>query len=233
MSEDVQDLLDGLIQQLCPDWSCEFPGPLAPDHERFELIAAKRMQVARVLRRRPDRAAALSEQVLATIVADEDSSCNRQLVAPLVTAIGRSAVLAGLLSYARSGSPAQQAGAARGWYWAQPTLVYPTRADLDNRRPTAASQAEWDEMADLCRAFRIACLTAFLATDDVRARADLAMRFTLNPEDYPPELAAEVDEARSIAAGDPQRYRRLLTDTTEAGLSQLGARPLRPVLPDP
>jgi hypothetical protein len=233
VSQDVQDLLDGLIRELCPDWSCVLPSPLENSQERYGfLIAAKRMQVARVLQRQPERAAPLAGQVLAAIVADEDPSSNRQLVEPLVAAIGRRAVLAGLLSYVQSGSPAQQAGATRGWYWAQPFVVYATGADLDAGQPTVASQVEAQEVADLRRAFRIACLTAFLTTTEVEVRATLAMWFTLAPEDYPAEMAAQLDQARRIAVRNRQRYQRLLANTTEPELSRLGQRPSRMVVPE-
>jgi hypothetical protein len=233
VSQDVQDLLDGLIRELCPEWSCVLPAPLEGSQERYGfLIAAKRMQVARVLQRQPERAATLAGLVLAAIVVDEDPSSNRQLVEPLVAAIGRRAVLASLLSYVELGSPAQRAGATRGWYWAQPTVVYATSADLDAGRPTVASQVEAEEVADLRRAFRIACLTAFLGTAEVEVRAALAMWFTLGPEDYPLEMAAQVDQARRIAARDPQRYQRLLANTTEPGLTRLGQRSPRMAVPD-
>jgi hypothetical protein len=233
VTEDVQDLLDGLIQQLCPGWECVLPERLEANHARHELIAAKRMQVARALQRSPDQTLALAEQVLAAIVADEDPSCNRQLVEPLVAAVGRRAVLAGLLSYVQSGSPAQKAGAVRGWYWAQPTVVYASSADFRARRPTLSSRGEADEVADLRRLLRTACLTAFLTTEDAQVRAELAMWFTLNPGDYPPAIAGSVDHARRVAAGDPQRYHRLLANTTEPGLTQLGERPSGRWVPDP
>jgi hypothetical protein len=95
--------------------------------------------------------------LMAAAVHDPDPSFCRWFVEPAVYAFGRRRVLAALIDYLRTGTDAEQAGAARAWYCAH----VPVRADrsplygpdgirdpaLDDSQGMAAAWAEASSQA--------------------------------------------------------------------------------------
>ncbi|MBM0226686.1 hypothetical protein [Micromonospora sp. ATA51] len=218
LAEPFERRLDALLARLCPDWA----PPALPDeyaaNPRFvayNRLNAKRMQAAGRLREQPDYALSAADQVLDAIVHDEDVSFNRQLIEPMLATVGRRAVQQHLITVVETGSPLQQVCAVRAWYWSQAVMVYESSEPLRTGRPTGASRARDDEVADLRGRYRAACLTAFVDCDDAATREWLARGFLLDASFYPPSLHGIVARARTIAEADPVRFKDLLARTSD------------------
>jgi hypothetical protein len=218
--------LDDLLTELSPDWQpAEIPEPYRDD-ERFrayERRNAKRIQLGNLLTARPDRTVAVADRVLDTIACDEDVSFNKQLIHPVLNAIGRRTTQRYLISVVETGPAHKKVCAVRAWYWSQVTLIYTSGEALRDRRPTQASRAADDDVADLRGEYRTACLTAFVAAEYPPTREWLGHGFLLKAEYYPANLHDLVARARAIAEADPHRYKNLLArgdDGTTMG--QLG-----------
>ncbi|GIH15228.1 hypothetical protein [Rugosimonospora africana] len=205
--------LDGLLADLCPGWQpAEIPEPYRSD-ERFrayERRNAKRMHLGDLLTARPDLAAAVADRILETIACDEDVSFNKQLIRPVLNAVGRRTVQRSLISVVETGPAHKKVCAVRAWYWSQVTLTYKSWEALHEHRPTQASRTADDEVADLRGQYRMACLTAFVECEHPPTREWLAHGFLLRAEYYPANLHDLVAQARAIAEADPQRYKELL-----------------------
>jgi len=174
----------------------------------------------------PEVAATAADRVLGVIACDEDMSCNRQLIDPIVAAVGRRILQRYLISVIETGPEHKKVCATDAWYWAQAVLVYEGFQAFDARRPTPASQAAYDDVADLRGQYRIACLRAFVASQQTPTRERLAGGFLLKDERYPPNLHHLVAQARTIAKADPHRYENLLSkEDDEIGLTIVHAGP--------
>ena len=192
--------LDGLLAELCPEWR-------APDLlEPYDRRNAKRMRVGQLVGARPH----LAPRVLAVVACDEDVSLNKQLIRPLLEAVGRRTVQRHLISVIDTGPAHKKVCAVRAWYWSQVTLVYESVQALREHRPTRASRAADDNVADLRGHYRIACLCAFVTCEHAPTREWLARGFLLRERYYPPNLHDVVAEARAIAEADRDRYANLL-----------------------
>jgi hypothetical protein len=210
--------LDDLLAELCSDWAMpELPTKFASNQafRMYHRRNAKRQQLAGVLRERPDVAVAVADRVLDAIVCDEDVASNRQLIEPMLAAVGRRRVQEYLISAVASGSLLQRVCAVRAWYWSQAVLVFDSSRALRDRRPTAVSQATDDKVADLRAWYRAACLTAFVDCDHTPTREWLANGFILNDSFYPSNLHGKVTQARAIAEADPDRFKDLLAKTMD------------------
>ncbi|TWJ24515.1 hypothetical protein JD76_04666 [Micromonospora endolithica] len=219
--------LDDLLAELNSDWAePELPPRFASNESfrRYHRRNGKRWQLARVLRERPDLAATLAGQVLAAVVCDEDVAANRQLIEPMLTAVGRRRVQEYLISVVTSGPLLQRVCAVRAWYWSQAVLVYESPEALPSRQPTTGSQAQDDEVADLRAWYRAACLTAFVECDHNTTREWLARGFILDESFYPSNLQGRVAAARAIAESDPVRFKELIVKTTD-GTNLAAIRP--------
>jgi hypothetical protein len=116
------------------------------------------------------------------IAHDHCPSGNRQLIEPLVNALGARPVMERILVYLERGSAAERLGAAMAWYWAAPTLQYSTLDELHNdpgrsdaiKHSLVPAEATPSGKNAEARAFmrefrpriRAACLRAFLASED-------------------------------------------------------------------
>lgn len=218
LDDELERRLDALVDALSPGWQPpELPEPYRSD-ERFRAYHrrnAKRMQVGSVLSAQPAAAARLADMVLEAIVCDEDVSFNRQLIEPMLTAIGRRRVQQHLIATVGNGGPLQKVCAVRAWYWSQVTLVYRSTEDLHEHNPTPESVAADDDVADLRALCRTACLNAFVTCHHVATREWLARGFILDENFYLPEMHANVVRARQIAQADPGRFGDLLAKTTD------------------
>jgi hypothetical protein len=145
--------------------------------------------------------------LLSTVVHDQCRSGNRQLIEPLVTALGHRRVQEALISYVETGTDAETIGATMAMYWARPPLRY---TNWSRREPTAGSKAAHDALADLRDRCGHACLHAFVRRDSPEVRFALSLRFTLDPAAYPPELLPELRRAQRIILADPSSYERIL-----------------------
>jgi hypothetical protein len=215
--------LDALLVIFDPAWVQPPIPPGDPLQRQYERLCVKRLHVGGVLQRDPGRTAAHAAAILDAIVRDDDPSFTKQLVGPLIAAIGRRAVQRHLIQVAETGSAPQQVCATFAWYWSQVTLVYRSPGDLDEKRATERSRAADDLVADLRAGYRIACLTAFVASRDDYVRERLADWFLLVEHYYPPTMGDLVAQARAIAEADPRRYARLLARSDDGSiLGRLG-----------
>jgi hypothetical protein len=218
LTEEFEQRLDALLVELCPGWTApEFPEEPSSsrDYLAYERINVKRSRLASLLREQPKVAIANADRVLDAIVCDEDVSSNRQLIEPMVAAVGRRRVQEHLISVIESGSFPRRVCAVRAWYWSQAMLIYHSARALRDRHPTAASKATDDEVADLRAWYRAACLTAFVDCDHKLTRKWLAQGFILDPSFYPSNLHGKVAQARAIAESEPAWFKDLLTKTDD------------------
>lgn len=116
---------------------------------------------------------------------DQCRSGIRQLVLPLVDALGYRSVQSAIVEYVQTGTDTEKVGATMAWYTAQSPLKYGSRDDFKNRIPTKQSKAQRNSLADLRDAYRAACLEAFLACEDLGTRHDLALWIDPDPASYP------------------------------------------------
>jgi hypothetical protein len=168
LTEEFEQRLDALLVELCPGWAApEFPEEPGSSRAylKYRQRSVKRSRLASLLREQPQAAIANAHQVLDAIVCDEDVSRNRQIIEPMLAAVGRRRVQEHLISVIESGSFLRRVCAVRAWYWSQAVLVYHSVQALQDDRPTAASKATDDEVADLRAWYRAACLTAFVDCD--------------------------------------------------------------------
>jgi hypothetical protein len=133
----------------------------------------------------------------------------------MLAAVGRRRVQEHLISVIESGSFLRRVCAVRAWYWSQAMLIYHSAQALQDGRPTAASKATDDEVADLRAWYRAACLTAFVDCDHNPTREWLAMGFILDASFYPSNLHGKVARARAIAESEPVRFKGLLARTDD------------------
>lgn len=226
---EFEQRLDALLADLAPDWQWQ-PRELPEPHRSNERLRTyqrhngKRIHLGHLLAAHPDLAAAHADRVLDAIVCDEDPSFNKQLIHPVLAAIGRRAVQRHLIAVIETGPAHKKVCAVRAWYWSQVSLVYHSVQDLREQRPTQTSQAADDEVADLRGQYRIACLAAFVTCEHPPTRDWLTHGFLLKKEYYPPNLHDLVAQARTIAEADPARYQDLLAKNEDGtNMAQIGS----------
>jgi len=93
-SDELQDVIDSLLAQACPDWTP--PPRVAPaeddaDQRRYERIEVTRLRLGKALAEQPGLTARLSATILNAVILEY--SLTDQLTGPLITAVGRRAVL--------------------------------------------------------------------------------------------------------------------------------------------
>ncbi|MBG0561337.1 hypothetical protein [Actinoplanes aureus] len=213
LEAEFEQRLDELLAELCPEWSVpQIPEPYRGDRRlvAYERRNVKRLHLGRLLSTSPEVAAALGDRVLDVVACDEDVSFNKQLINPMLAALGRRAVQNYLIGVVETGSEHKKVCAVRAWYWSQVSLLYRSAEALQARRPTPDSRAADDEVADLRARYRIACLTAFVTCRQTATREWLAKGFLLKEDYYPANLHGLVAQARAIAEADANRYSKLL-----------------------
>lgn len=176
-------------------------------HHRCEV---KRFRIGEAAHENPDTTRRHADLLIRAAMHDQCRSGIRQLVQPLVEALGYRPVQEAIIEYARTGTETEKVGATMAWYFARPPLRYASREAFDRGEPTAESKAAQGALADLHERYRAACLAAFLACEDPDARQDLSLGFTLDPAAYPDDLQPALQRARQIITADPERYRRIL-----------------------
>jgi len=197
-----EPLLDRLAEIFDPDRT-----PWRPRPAGYEHCEAKRLAIARAAAQNHDGVREHAGLVLRAIVNDTSPSGNRQLIEVALRAIGTRAVMETLLGYVESGDIAEQYGAAMALYWAHPAVAYDWR---ERREHQAEFKAETRDLADLRAQAQQICLRVFIKTDDPDLRANLSLRFTLDPTAYPAIWTPVLARALDIALTDPDRFDRLL-----------------------
>jgi hypothetical protein len=233
VSEELQDVIDGLLAQACPHWP--LPARVTPsaegaDQRRYERIETTRLRLGQALAEQPGLTARLSPEIFRAILLEH--SVTDQLITPLITAVGRRIVLEQLINAIGDGPYERRAHASQAAYW--------VRCWEDPRRRVllrtayeegARSPAEFrgylerhqeppraiDEIDDLWPRFWLVCLTAFVECEDGEARNILQTAFPNDAGCYPAEAAGLLDEARRTASTDPERFRRIHEHSTGYG----------------
>jgi len=233
-SDELQDVIDSLLGQACPDWT---PPPRVAataahaDLRRRHRIGVTRSRLGKALAERPDVTARLSAAIFEAILLEH--SLTDQLTAPLIAAVGRRAVLEQLIGAVSEGPCERRANAAMAAYWVR-CWRHPQRSALLRSAfaEGARSSAEFrdylachlpprpggiDAVEDLWPRFWQACLTAFIECDDGEVRRYLQTAFPNEDGCYPPEFGGLLEQARRIAASDPGRFQRMLDRSTGYG----------------
>jgi hypothetical protein len=216
--DEFERRLDVLLAELSPGWQVpELQEPYSNDARFWAYFRRdrKRSQVGDALMEWPETAVRLADAVLDVIACDEDVASNRQLIGPMLAAVGRRRVQKHLISVVETGGLLQKVCAVRAWYWSQVTLVYRSAEDLRDGAATPQSVAADYDVADLQAWYREACLAAFVSSDHVSTRGWLARGFILDESFYLPGLHDLVLQPRMIASADPIRYADLLAKTTD------------------
>lgn len=233
-SDELQDVIDSLLGQVCPDWTP--PPRVAPEEDnagqrRYHRIEVTRLRLGRALAGQPDLTAQLSARIFEAVLLEH--SVSDQLTAPLIAAVGRRAVLEQLTSAVSEGPCQRRANAAAAAYWVRCWRHPQERALLRAAYAEGARSSEEflsylarhlppgpggiDRVEDLWPRFWQACLTAFTECDDAEARRRLQTAFPNEAACYPPEFTGALEQARRIAAADPGRFRRMLDRSTGYG----------------
>ena len=97
-SDELQDVIDSLLGQACPDWTP--PPRVAPtaddaDQRRYERIEVTRLRLGQALAERPALTARVSAAILNAVLLEY--SVTDQLTATLIAAVGRRVVLEQLI----------------------------------------------------------------------------------------------------------------------------------------
>ncbi|MGW8889266.1 hypothetical protein [Streptomyces sp. NPDC055749] len=154
-------------------------------HHRNEV---KRFQIGEAAAQGPVATRQHADLLMHAAVHDQCRSGIRQLIEPLVKALGYRQVQSAIVEYMKNGSDAEKAGASMAWYFARPGLQYASMKDLRRGISTEESKAELEALADLRDDYRAACLVAFLACEDPETREDLSLDLSFDPAVYPDDL---------------------------------------------
>lgn len=232
--DELQDVIDWLLGQACPDWTPPPRVAATAAHaglRRRQRIGVTRPRLGEALAERPDLAARLSAAILEAILLEH--SLTDQLTAPLIAAVGRRAVLERLIGAVSEGPCERRANAAMAAYWVRcwrhpqrPALL---RSAFAEGARSAAEVRDYlachlpprpggiDAVEDLWPRFWQACLMAFTECDDAEVRGHLQTAFPNEDGCYPAEFAGLLGQARRIAAADPGQFQRMLGRSTGYG----------------
>jgi hypothetical protein len=233
-SEELQDVIDALLGHACPDW------PVPPrvaataddaDYQRYERIEVTRLRLGRALAEQPDLTARLSATIFEAVLLEY--SVTDQLTAPLIAAIGRRVVLEQLIDAVSEGPCERRANAGQAAYyvrcWRHPHESALLRSAYAEGARSSAELRNYvarhlpprsggiDTIDDLWPRFWQACLTAFVECDDAEVRRLLQTAFPNEVGCYPAEFAGLLEQARQIAAADPERFQRMHDRSTGYG----------------
>jgi hypothetical protein len=222
-------LFEPLLDELTAEFHLETIGPLEPRDpvcDAYNRCEVKRLRIGKACASNHGAVLGHADEIMHAIAHDHCPSGNRQLIEPLVNALGARQVMERILVYTERGSVTERLGAAMAWYWAAPTLQYSTLGELQNDPERSQSGAikvslvpremtpsgKNAEARRLIREFRprirAACLRAFLASEDPSDCRYFSQFLSLSPGDYPVELHPEVEAARQIAEQHPERFKQ-------------------------
>jgi hypothetical protein len=221
-------LFEPLLDELAAEFGLEAVGPVKsrgnPASDAYHRCEVKRLRIGEACALNREAVADHADEIMHAIAHDHCPSGNRQLIEPLVDALGARPVMERILSYLETGSATERLGATMALYWAAPTLQYSTLDELRNDPERSQSgigklslvpgemtpRSKNAEAHMLMREFepriRAACLRAFLASEDLSDYRYFSHLISLAPSDYPVELHPEVEAAREIAEQPPERF---------------------------
>jgi hypothetical protein len=127
-----EPLLDELAAEFCPEAIRPMGSRGDPVSDAYHRCEVKRHRVGEACA--SDRQAVLdhADEIMHAIAHDHCPSGNRQLIEPLVNALGPRRAMERILGFLETGSSTERLGAAMAWYWAAPTLQYSTLDELRN-----------------------------------------------------------------------------------------------------
>jgi hypothetical protein len=222
-------LFEPLLDELTAEFRLEALGPMEsrgdPVSDAYHRCEAKRDRIGEACA--SDRAAVRdhADEIMHAIAHDHCPSCNRQLIEPLVNALGARQVMERILYYLEAGSATERLGASMAWYWAAPRVQYETLDEFLNDpgrslsgavkhalvrgepTPSGKNAEAHMFMREFRPRIRHAYLRAFLASEDPDDCRFFSQGFSLTLDDYPVELHPEVEAARRIAGQHPERFR--------------------------
>ena len=221
-----EPLLDELAGEFCPEAIRPMESRGDPVSDAYHRCEAKRHRVGEACA--SDRQAVLdhADEIMHAIAHDHCPSGNRQLIEPLVNALGPRQAMERILGFLETGSATERLGAAMAWYWAAPTLQYSTLDELRNdpgrgqsgavklalvpgeRTPSGKNAAARMLLREFRPRIRAAHLRAFLASEDPGDCRYFSQFLSLSLDDYPVELHPEVEAARKVAEQHPERFKQ-------------------------
>ena len=199
--------LDRLLAIFCPDWV--MPQIMEGEHQ-YHRCEVKRFKIGEAADADPAATRQYADLLIHAAMHDQCRSGIRQLIQPLVEALGHRRIQMAIIDYVRTGSYAEKVGATLAWYFARPGLRYGSMDDLRRGVPTEESKAAQGALADLRDDYREACLAAFLACGDPGVRQDLSLGINLDPAAYPDHLQPSHQQAIYIIMANPEHYRWVL-----------------------
>lgn len=223
-------LFEPLLDELAAEFRLEAIGPMEPRgdpvSDAYHRCEVKRHRIGKACA--SNRGAVLdhADEIMHAIAHDHCPSGNRQLIQPLVKALGARQVMERILGYMETGSATERLGAAMAWYWAAPTLQYSTLGELQNdpghsqpgavkhslvpgeMTPSGKNAEARTFMREFLPRIRAAYLRAFLATEDLSDCRYFSQFLSLSLGDYPVELHPEVEAARQTAEQHPERFKQ-------------------------
>jgi hypothetical protein len=219
-------LFEPLLDELAAEFRLEAIGPMGslgdPVSDAYHRCEVKRLRIGKACASNGGAVPDHADEIMHAIAHDHCPSGNRQLIRPLVEALGARQVMERVLRYMETGSAAERLGAAMAWYWASPTLQYSTLGELQNDAGSgvvprhslvpgeATPSGKNAEARMLMREFRprirAAYLKAFLASEDPDDCRRFSRSLSLSLDDYPVELHPAVEAARKVAEQHPERF---------------------------
>jgi hypothetical protein len=226
VTAELQDLLEQLIDEACPDWDypdCERPARETPDGEdphfwAYHYTEVMRLRLSRALLADPELTVRLAPRVFQALLLEP--ALTDQLVFPLADVLGRRRLLEELTGVVEGGSAGQRVHAASAVYHlgfhraperraiirqvreAVAAGLITSRNEVEeflSARRAAVPDRPIDRIDDLRPRFWLACLAAFVSCDDAEARRHLQTAFPLGPEHYPSDATAHTATLLSAA----------------------------------
>lgn len=221
-------LFEPLLDELAAELGLEITGPAESRgdavSDAYHRCEVKRHRIGAACASNREAVLDHAGEIMHAIAHDHCPSGNRQLIEPLVNALGARQAMERILGYMETGSAAERLGAAMAWYWAAPTVQYATLGELRNdpgrsgavklalvpgeRTPSGKNAEAQVFMREFRPRIRTAYLRAFLASEDPGDCRHFSQFVSLVLDDYPVELHPEVEAARRIAEQHPERFKQ-------------------------
>lgn len=223
-------LFEPLLDELAAEFHLEAIGPMEswgdPVSDAYHRCEVKRCRIGEACASHRGGVVDHADEIIHVIAHDHCPSGNRQLIEPLVNALGARQVMERILDYMETGSVTERLGAAMAWYWASPTLQYSTlgdfRNDIDRSESSVVKHSlvpgqvtplgKNAEARMFMREFRprirAAYLRAFFASEDPSDCRYFSQFLSLALDDYPVELHLQVEAARKIVEQHPELFKQ-------------------------
>lgn len=165
--------------------------------------------VAFVLSVVPNFPQALFMPMMRAAVYERNPSANRDFVEPCINAFGYRKVNEALLTFIKSGSNFEKAGACNALYWARVPLEFRgTVLNFDIENATPESRDAYNEINDIRLQIQYLFLQEFITNTDLDVRRSIVASLNLDPDLYPDELKPLINQAIQIARSHSDEYIR-------------------------